>query len=313
MSVVLITGCSTGIGFATAVFLAKNGHKVYATMRDPSKTALSSLIASEDLPIEILSLDVNSDSSVSNAFNQVLRKEGRIDVLVNNAGISGLGAVEELPLEVFRNDMETNYFGTIRCIKAVLPSMREKRQGTIINISSVAGKVYSYFHATYAPTKAAVEALSECLAQEVTPLGIKVALVEPGVTDTAIFTKGYSVPDKTNYPNVKRFLSFFAASLENHVQPDEIAKVVLDIIDGRSTKFRNPAGPDAEPLIQWRATQKDEDWIASTSIDDETWITAMEQGMHLNVRTYMEDPSRIQFEAEPKESVHKEQHEDSLA
>ena len=299
MSIVLITGCSTGIGFATAIHLAKHGHKVYATMRDPSKSSLPLIIDKETLSIKIITLDVNSDASVDKAMKQVLNEEGQIDVLVNNAGISGLGAIEEVQLEVFKNDMETNYFGTIRCIKAVLPSMRKKKSGTIINVSSVAGKVYSNFHGTYAPTKAAVEALSEALAQEVMPLGIRVALVEPGVIETPIFSKEYTLPENSNYPNIKRFLSFFAASLENHTQPESVAEVILDITEGRRMNFRNPAGPDAAPLLEWRASQKDEDWVASTSIDDETWMTAMEQGMHLNVRPYMEKPTQIKFEKSP--------------
>jgi NAD(P)-dependent dehydrogenase (short-subunit alcohol dehydrogenase family) len=206
-----------------------------------------------------------------------------------------LGAIEELPLVSFKKDMETNYFGTIRCIQALLPSMRQRKKGTIINISSVAGRVYSNFHGTYAPSKAAVEALSECLAQEVGPHGIRVALVEPGVTETPIFSKAYHLPERTNYPNIKRFLSIFAASLENHTSPDGVAKVILDIIEGRTTTFRNPAGPDAVPLIEWRTSQKDEDWIASTNIDDETWTSAMEEGMNLHVRKYMNDPSLINF------------------
>ena len=300
MSVVLITGSSSGIGHATAICLAKKGHKVYATMRDPSKAPLPYIIDGELLPIDVVQMDVNDDASVEKAIKQVLDKEGWIDVLVNNAGISALGAIEELPLESFKNDMETNYFGTIRCIQAVLPSMRQRKKGTIINISSVAGKVYSNFHGTYAPTKAAVEALSECLAQEVVPHGIRVALVEPGVTETPIFSKAYQLPEKTNYPNIKRFLSIFAASLENHTQPDVVAKVILDIIEGRSTAFRNPAGPDAIPLLEWRASQKDEDWIASTSIDDETWTSAMEEGMNLRVRSYMKDPSLINFPKQNK-------------
>lgn len=304
MSVVLITGSSTGIGLATAIHLAKQGNKVYASMRNPSSSPLLSIVEDESLPIEIIALDVNSDQSVTNAVNQVLANEGYIDVLVNNAGVSAFGPVEESPLADFKNDMETNYFGTVRCIQAVLPSMRERKRGTIINISSVAGKVYSNFHGTYAPTKAAVEALSECLAQEVQPYGIKVALVEPGIIETPIFSKGYELPEQTNYPAAKRFLAVFAASLENHVQPEEVAKVIDDIIEGRSTKFRNTAGPDALPLIGWRASQTDEEWLASTSIDDETWITAMEQGMNLNVRRYMQDPSLIDFKAPTTDLVH---------
>lgn len=293
MSVVLITGCSTGIGLATALHVAKQGHKVYATMRDPSKSELPAIVTKELLPIDILLLDVNDEASIQKAVKQVMDQEGFIDVLVNNAGTVAVGAVEELPLEAFQSDMETNYFGTLRCIKAVLPSMREKGRGIIINVSSIAGKIYGHFHGSYAPTKAAVEALSECLAQEVQPFGIRVALVEPGVIETPIFSKG-EVSFETRYPNFKRFLSFFAASLESHVQPGVVANVVAEIIEGKSKKFRNPAGPDAAPLLQWRASQPDEDWLASTSIDDETWISAMES-MHLHVRQYMENPALIDF------------------
>ena len=303
MSVVFITGSSTGIGLATAIHLAKTGHKVYATMRNPSKSSLPSIINTEDLPIDILSMDVDSDESVADAVGQVLQQEGAIDVLINNAGISALGAIEELPLAAFRADMETNYFGTVRCIQAVLPSMRQRKKGLIINVSSVAGKIYSNFHGTYAPTKAAVEALSESLAQEVMPLGIRVALVEPGVIGTPIFSKAYQIPRNTAYPSVKRFLSFFAASVDNHVSPQEVAKVISDVVEGRRTRFRNPAGPDAVPLLEWRASQKDEDWVASTSIDDETWIQATEQGMNLRVRRYMEDPALIHFEEEHANAV----------
>lgn len=303
MSVVLITGCSTGIGLAAAVHLAKNGHKVYATMRNPANSQLPAIINQELLPIDILSLDVNDDESVKKAVKQVLDQEGFVDVLVNNAGTSELGAIEEQPLDAFRSDMETNYFGTLRCIKAVLPSMRERRKGTIINISSVAGKVYSNFHGTYAPTKAAVEALSECLAQEVQPFGIRVAVVEPGIIETPIFSKKYSLPEKTNYPNIKRFLSMFAAAVDNHVSPEVVASVIADVVEGRSTGFRNPAGPDAAPLMGWRASMKDEEWTASTSIDDESWTTFMEEQMGVKVRRYMENTDMINFKATTAEPM----------
>ena len=303
MSVVLITGCSTGIGLATAIHLAKKGHKVYATMRQPSKSELPKKIVEELLPIDVLSLDVNNEESVQKALKQVLDQEGQIDVLVNNAGISAFDSVEEAQFDDFKADMETNYFGTIRCIKAVLPSMRKRNKGLIINISSVAGKVYSNFHGTYAPTKAAVEALSECLAQEVQPFGVRVALVQPGVIDTPIFSKAYQIKDSSTYPNIKRFLSFFAASVDRHTSPDMVAEVIGDIISGKRTSFRNTAGQDADALIEWRASQTDEDWLASTSIDDETWINAMEEGMNLHVRQYMEDPTLINFKNPPVPSL----------
>ena len=303
MPVVLITGCSTGIGLAAAIHLAKEGHKVYATMRQPLNSDLPAIIREKLLPIDVLSLDVNNEESVRKAVQQVTDQEGQIDVLVNNAGTSAFGSVEETSLDDFRSDMETNYFGTIRCIKAVLPAMRKRKKGLIVNITSVAGKVFSNFHGTYAPTKAAVEAFSECLAQEVQPFGIRVAVVEPGVIDTPIFGKAYKLPVATEYPNIKRFLSLFAASVDNHTSPKQVAVVIGDIISGRSAKFRNTAGPDAEPLLAWRASQTDEDWLASTGVDDQTWIDGMEDGMNLHVRQYMEDPTRINFKNPPVPAV----------
>src|SRR5262245_53076184 len=132
MATVLITGSSTGIGLATAVALARARHDVYATMRHPDRSsALQTIAQQESLPITIVRLDVDSDDSVTQAVRQVLAERGHIDALVNNAGLFLLGAVEDLPLAVFRQTMETNYFGALRCIQAVLPSMRERRSGCI--------------------------------------------------------------------------------------------------------------------------------------------------------------------------------------
>lgn len=178
MSTVLVTGCSTGIGFATAELMARSGHRVYATMRNPQRAPeLAQLAQRDNLPIAILLMDVDSNESVSAAVADVLAQAGQIDVLVNNAGVGSPGPVEETPITEFQAIMQTNYGGTLRCIQAVLPGMRECEQGCIINISSVAGKLYSPYHSAYCASKAAVEALRECLAGEVEPLGIRVALV----------------------------------------------------------------------------------------------------------------------------------------
>ncbi|MCW3080939.1 SDR family oxidoreductase [Segetibacter sp.] len=296
MPVILITGCSTGIGFATAEALARNGNMVYATMRTPANCPqIRQLVDAEKLPIKILPLDVLDDQSVQNAVNKVISDEGVIDVLINNAGVGSFGSVEELSIEMIRKDMETNYFGTVRCIKAVLPIMRERRSGSIINVTSVAGKVYSNFHGAYSASKAAVEAFSESLAQEMKPFNVKVAVVEPGIIETPIFRKVNAYPQKMLYPNLKRFMSLFAASLENHVTPSVVAEVIDDMVTGRTNSFRNPAGPDANPLLTWRGAASDEDWINSVDIDDETWISFMEQNMGLNVRKYMEQSQMPQF------------------
>ena len=289
MAVVVITGCSTGIGFAIAKTLAREGHRVYATMRSPEKSPdLLQLSDKEKLSLQVLIMDVNNGVSVQRAFDQVILREGQIDVLVNNAGIGIVGAVEDVSLDLHRSCMETNYFGTVRCIKAVLPLMRERQIGTIINISSVAGKFWSPFHGAYCATKAAVEALSESLAQEVLPFHIRVALVEPGVIETPIFLKGNEIPVDSHYPNIRRLNAFFAASLENHVQPDTVATVVRDIISGKADKFRHPSGPDAAPILKWRASVSDEEWVNDYPSDDETWIKNQEKYLHLNVRPFMQ-------------------------
>jgi NAD(P)-dependent dehydrogenase (short-subunit alcohol dehydrogenase family) len=287
MSIILITGSSTGIGFAAAETLARNGHTVYATMRNPQRSPqLQQLANEENLPIIVLPMDVTIEASVHDTFAFVLSKEGHIDVLVNNAGIASWGAVEELSLEFFRADMETNYFGAIRCIKAVLPSMRQRKAGSIINVTSVAGKLYSNFHSTYCASKAALEAFSESLAQEVIPFDIRIALVEPEVIETPIFKKSNEIPVDTSYPNIKRFFAFFAASIENHIPPSAVADVINDIVSGKSKKMRNPAGPTAEAMLTFRASIPDEDWVNNGAIDEATWAANMEQ-IGLDVKKHM--------------------------
>ncbi|WP_018613275.1 SDR family oxidoreductase [Segetibacter koreensis] len=291
MSVILITGCSTGIGYAAAEKLARNGHTVYATMRNPEGSPqLSQLAEDNDLPITVLPLDVNDEQSIQSTVSLILDNEEAIDVLVNNAGVASWGAAEELPIESFKTDMETNYFGTLRCIKAVLPSMRKRKSGSIINVTSIAAKFHANFFSSYCASKAAVEALSEALAQELKPFNIEVTIVEPGVIKTPIFSKAVKanyIPDNTNYPNVRRLLSFFAASLERETPPSVVADVINDIVERKSNKIRHPAGSDAAGLLEMRASTSDEDWVTVGGIDDDDWIAAMEQ-MGLEVRKYMQ-------------------------
>ncbi|MDB5021826.1 MAG: family NAD(P)-dependent oxidoreductase [Pedobacter sp.] len=297
MSVIVITGCSTGIGYATAETLARNGHTVYATMRNPKASPqLDALTDADKLPITIFPMDVLDDESVKKVFDFVLADEGVIDVLVNNAGISYVGAVEETSMEFFKLVMDTNLYGTIRCIKAVLPSMRKRKSGTIINVSSVAGKLYGNFHGAYTASKAAVEALSESLAQEVKPYNIQVAIVEPGVIETPIFDKVNGISENTKYPNVKRYLSFFAASLEAHNPPSAVAEVINEIVAGPNSKLRWPAGADALGLLDWRSSISDEDWINSAGLSDEEWANNMEQ-MGLGVRKYLQAEGLPQLNA----------------
>jgi NAD(P)-dependent dehydrogenase (short-subunit alcohol dehydrogenase family) len=188
MAIALVTGTSSGIGLATAVTLARGGHKVIATMRNLDAAGeLRKIVSAEGLPIALAALNVDDDASVNDAVGKVLAENGCIDVLVNNAGVStGGGSVEEVPIGAFRQVMETNFFGGLRSIKAVIPSMRERRQGCIVNVTSVAGRVAMAPQAAYAASKWAFEALSECPAQEMKASGTVSRTVFPICSATEI-------------------------------------------------------------------------------------------------------------------------------
>lgn len=292
MSIVVVTGSSTGIGEATAVTLARAGHTVYATMRNPTKggEGLRAIAARENLQSHFVALDVDSDESVRSVFKNILSEAGRIDVLVNNAGISSIGAVEETPLDVFRAIMETNYFGALRCMQAVLPGMRERRSGCIINVSSVAGRFAAAPQAPYSASKFALEAASECLAQEMKAFNVRVAIVEPGVIATPIFTKGTAdAPVHSHYPQARRLSEIFRVSLQNPVSPYVVGDKIRDIIDSGTWQLRHLVGPDAAGLLAWRASMSDEQWVASAAISDEEWVAYVRQNLGLNVSLDKED------------------------
>ena len=285
MAVALVTGTSTGIGFATAVAFARAGHDVYATMRHPDRAPeLASTAAKDKLPIKILPMDVDDDASVVKATAQVLAGGGRIDVLVNNAGIDLKGPIEELPLAEFRRVMETNYFGALRCIQAVVPGMRARRSGHIINVTSIAGRVSVASQAPYAASKWALEAASEALAQEVKSFGIHVSIVEPGVIATPIFDKRREVPANTRYPQERRLNALFNASLKQPISPLLIADKIVEIVESKTWKLRHPVGPDAEPFLAYRASMTDEQWVDLHSIEsDQEWAAVLKRDIGLDV------------------------------
>ena len=207
MARVLITGTSRGIGYDTTLRLARAGHEVIATMRNPGACDLEKVAREAKLPVRVFPLDVDDDESVAELFGKL---GDSIDVLVNNAGIFSIDAVEDESLEQFRRVMETNYFGAVRCTKQVLPAMRKRGSGRIINVTSIAGRIAFYSSSAYAASKFALEAFSESLAQEVKRYGIKVALVEPGIIDTPMATT--SLPQyarNTIYPHGRRLHAFF--------------------------------------------------------------------------------------------------------
>jgi NAD(P)-dependent dehydrogenase (short-subunit alcohol dehydrogenase family) len=285
MGIVVVTGTSTGIGQATAITLARGGHTVFAGMRNLDRGGeLREFTSREKLPINIVPLDVDSDNSVEDAFKQILSEKGQIDVLVNNAGIGGRGYIEEMPIAVVRQVMETNFFGGFRCIQAVVPSMRQRKTGCIINVTSVAGQFGMPPQGAYAASKWAFEGLSECLAQELSPFNVRVAIVEPGVIATPLTTTPRPAPSPSPYSmHGRRMGALFAASLSKPTSPFEVAKTIQDIVDGKSTKLRNPSGADGATLINWRKNKTDEEWVSLGAASDADWAADAKKNLGVDV------------------------------
>lgn len=284
MKSVIITGTSKGIGLATALAFGRAGYKVYATMRNPAgANAFRETIREHSLPISISEMDVDDDISVKRGIENITNENGPVDVLVNNAGIERHGSIEELDMADFKAIMETNYFGVLRCIKAVLPSMRKNRNGCIINVASVAGHIANTPLGAYAASKFALEAVSEALAQEVKPFNIRVAVVEPGIIDTQM-ARDIELGGDSIYPQVKRFGGLFAASLETPTAPSLVADKILEIADNEIWKLRHPVGPDALPFIEWRASMTDEQWVDWNAAGDDEWYAAVEGDFGLNAK-----------------------------
>jgi NAD(P)-dependent dehydrogenase (short-subunit alcohol dehydrogenase family) len=259
MAKILITGTSKGIGYDATLVLARAGHEVIATMRNPGASDLEKVATEASLPVTVLPMDVDDDSSVETVFQQV---GDSIDVLVNNAGIFSIEAVEDESLDQFRRVMETNYFGAVRCVKQVLPAMRKRRSGCIINVTSIAARVAFFASSAYAASKFALEAFTESLAQEVGSHGVKVALVEPGIIDTPMATTslpGYD--ESTIYPHGRRLHAFFTNPAKPEASPTLVGETIRYVIEGDDPRLRFPVGPDALSFLGWRTALSDEDWV----------------------------------------------------
>lgn len=227
-----------------------------------------------------MTFDVDSDESVKACFGSIGEP---IDVLVNNAGIEVHGSIEELPMASIVAVMNTNYFGAVRCMQAVLPQMRERRSGCIVNISSVAGRLAASPLSAYSASKFALEAISEALAGEVKQFQIRVALVEPGIQNTGMaqaVTKG----PVSVYPQVARWAGLFRAALANPISPEVTAGVIRHIVESGTWQLRHPSGPDAGAFIAWRGSMTDEQWVDWNAMEDDAWYDAVKQGFGLDAR-----------------------------
>jgi NAD(P)-dependent dehydrogenase (short-subunit alcohol dehydrogenase family) len=254
-------------------------------MRNPSRAPeLAATAAQEKLSIKVSVMDVDSDSSVKTGIAEIMKDAGHIEVLVNNAGVERNGSIEELPLSDFRLVMETNYFGALRCIQALLPDMRQRKRGCIINVTSVAGRIATSPLAPYTASKFALEALSEALAQEMKAFGVRVAIVEPGIIETPMAKRIQEPTAASPYSQQARFAHLFAASLKRPVPPSLVGEKIRDIIESGTRQLRHPVGPDSVPLLEWRKSMTDEQWVDFHGADDDTWYAQMEKNMGMAIR-----------------------------
>jgi len=261
----LITGTSMGIGQATALHLARKGYRVFASMRNPETGAapLTDAAKIEGLPLDVIQLDVDDSDSISRAVQEVEQQAGQIDVLVNNAGIGIAGSVEEISEEALRAVFETNFFGAMRLTSAVLPGMRQRRNGAIVNVTSVSGRVAISPQFAYTASKFALEGASEILAQEMRRFNVRVAIIEPGVILTPIFAKNRREPNMDS-PYVDfslRIGRIFAKLLEDASSPELVAETIHHALATDEPKLRYPVGLGAEALIGGRERMTDEELV----------------------------------------------------
>ena len=263
--VVVVTGANSGIGRATAIHLATKGYTVYGTVRSAAKaTKLNAMAADAGAEVKLVELDVADDGSVAAGFAEILDEAGRVDVMVNNAGVGANGVVEECTATDYLDAMNVNLCGAVRCLRAVLPGMRERRNGAIVNITSVAGRIAAIAQQPYVASKWAFEGMSEGLAQELAPFGIRVAIVEPGVTKSAIFAKTVDTPNATGAYDApyRRMLAMYATGLAQATDPFEVADVVHRAITSAQPQLRHVVSWGAQELIDGRDLMSDEDWLA---------------------------------------------------
>lgn len=287
MAVILVTGANSGIGRAAAVHLAAAGHTVFGAMRDLGKgDKLHHEAEAAGATVSPVALDVSDDASVRAGVQQVLDAEGRVDVLVNNAGLGYNAAVEDVDIADGKEVFDVNYWGVVRCTQAVLPAMREQGSGTIVNVSSIAGRLAALMQAVYASSKWALECLSENLAQELAPFGIRVKVIEPGVTRTALLAKHQDLRADSVYADAyRRMFAMYATGIEANVRPSVVAEVIQQAIDDPSARLRYACAWAGEQLADGRAGISDEEWIAlGAAASDDEYFDRFERAFGLDIR-----------------------------
>ena len=280
MTVSVVTGSSTGIGRSAALRLARDGHTVVATMRTPDASDVVSAAAAEGLAIDARALDVTDGEAVERVFKGILADHGRVDVLVNNAGIGGGPSIEDADIDQFVQTIETNYLGAIRCTKAVLPSMREQESGCIVAVSSQGGRFTAPLMTPYCASKFALEAAMEGLAVEVASRGIRVAIIEPGAIITPIWGKVEPRAAEGPYAHlIRRLTSMVVHDVSRGSSADEVADCIAEAITTDKPRLRWLVGQGAERNVRNRRSWTDEEFIEIwNQPDDDGFMKAILAG-----------------------------------
>ncbi len=266
---VLVTGCSSGIGLATCHVLSRNNFMTYGTVRNLSKAKkIQDLMNMDDLSLKILRLDVNDNQSIKLTVKKILNDTGRIDVLINNAGYGMFGPIEEITTQEIKKQFETNFFGAIRLIKAIVPIMRKQGKGTIVNISSMVGRFGVPLNSAYVSSKFAVEGLSESISFELEEFGIRVIVIEPGVVKSDFFhnvkVKGMNL-ESPYHELMERRVNFLDKAMKNSLTCSyDVASIILEALNSKDPKFRYVIGNDATNSLRMRNSLSDRkfmEWI----------------------------------------------------
>jgi len=259
--VALVTGSSSGIGLETVLALARDGYHTFASMRNTSKAGeLENAAKKENLPIEIIELDVDKEESIVSGIKKIIEESGRLDVLVNNAGYGQFGCTEDVSVEDFRKQFETNFFSIVRIVQEVAPIMRNQNSGIIVNISSVAGRMGLPGSPAYISSKFALEGFGECLRYELGQFGIKTTLIEPGVIKTNFF-ESMKIPDSKTDPKYKQLTDHIHSGLKMMVElgtpPSQVAEVIIKAIHDDEMLPRYIVGTDAAMFMEAKKMKTD--------------------------------------------------------
>ena len=266
--VAVVTGSSSGIGFETSLTLARNSFYTYATLRkleEEKFKPLTDAAKNDNLQLQVMELNVDNDKSVTNAIDTIVDERKRIDVLVNNAGYALGGALEDTSMNEVKAQFETNFFGAVRVMQAVLPIMRRQGTGKIVNITSMGGRISIPLCAFYHGSKFALGGLSESIQYELEPFGIKIILIEPGAVGSN-FWKNIKIAKLSSNTNSlytqlgNRMSTAFKEMEQNAIHPSEVAKTILDAVTSDNPQLRYVVGNDAARMMEARKNMSDREF-----------------------------------------------------